>query len=229
MPSPSFKKVGSKLLARGEFDFLLGEGDEFGTRHDVLGGKLNRRTIVKVPDSSHAVTLTSSVTFDEVASSADSLGEEDIFGEASENQISEDARGDPRLDELIRKKEEKIAMKSQPTQRKSIGESTANFLKGKDFGELFFTVAVPAIAGYYFFKKAADKASGNLEEKADEMLNNYATEMIYHDGDFDEMKLAHADYSKKMAWMGPKKSDRMIKCYLEQYAKKKVISPQAIR
>lgn len=228
LPSPTFKRVGSKLLAKGEFDFLLGEGDKFAISDEALGGKINRRTIVQVPDSSHAATLTSSVTYDEVASAADDLGEEDVFGEGAVNQISDEVRGDPRLDELIRKKEDQIAMKSQPTERKSIGETAANFVKGKDFGELFFTVAIPVIAGYYFFKKAAGKASENLEEKADELLTNYANEMIYHDGDFDEMKLAHADYSKKMAWMGPNKSDRMIKCYLEQYAKMKVISPQAI-
>jgi hypothetical protein len=59
-------------------------------------------------------------------------------------------------------------------------------------------------------------------------LDNFAKEMIYHDGDFDEMKMAVADYSKRLLWMGPAKKDKMLKKYLEVYAKKKTVSPKSI-
>jgi hypothetical protein len=52
--------------------------------------------------------------------------------------------------------------------------------------------------------------------------------MIYHDGDYKEMELCYKDYSKKLLYMGPLKSDAMIKRYLELYSKKKTVSPQAI-
>ena len=60
-------------------------------------------------------------------------------------------------------------------------------------------------------------------------MDSFASEMIYHDGDFEEMKLCHADYSKKLVMLGPSKTSTMLKRYLELYAKKRTVSPQAIR
>merc|ERR1712021_231412 len=59
-------------------------------------------------------------------------------------------------------------------------------------------------------------------------LESFASEMIYHDGDFEEMKLCYLDFSKKLAFLGPSKSSTMLKKYLETYAKKRTVSPQAI-
>jgi hypothetical protein len=42
------------------------------------------------------------------------------------------------------------------------------------------------------------------------------------------MELCVKDYKTKLVWMGPAKSDAMLKRYLEAYAKKKTVSPQAI-
>lgn len=64
--------------------------------------------------------------------------------------------------------------------------------------------------------------------KLDSLLGSYANEMVYHDGDFDEMKMAHSDYKKKLVTLGPNKKNSMIKSYLELFAKKKPVSPQAI-
>lgn len=57
-------------------------------------------------------------------------------------------------------------------------------------------------------------------------LASYASEMIYHDGDFEEMKMCQNEYRRKLG-IGPKRR-KMLTSYLEQYAKKKVVSPQAI-
>jgi hypothetical protein len=52
--------------------------------------------------------------------------------------------------------------------------------------------------------------------------------MLYHDGDFDEMKLCYQDYKRKLVWMGPNRKPAMLKRYLESYVKKKTVSPAAI-
>lgn len=52
--------------------------------------------------------------------------------------------------------------------------------------------------------------------------------MLYHDGDFDEMKLCYQDYKRKLVWMGPNKKAAMLKRYLASYSKKKTVSPAAI-
>ena len=52
--------------------------------------------------------------------------------------------------------------------------------------------------------------------------------MLYHDGDFDEMKLCYSEYKRKLVWMGPNRKPAMLKRYLEDFAKKKTVSPAAI-
>jgi len=156
-------------------------------------------------------------------------GESSAEGIEGEAAAAGAATSDPRIAEIIRKEQQQVAMKSQPAStRPPLSISVLNFLKGKDFGEIFFTVLVPVIGGYYFTKKAYANVSTRVEGKAEDTLDDYANEMIYHDGDFEEMKMAHSDYSKKLMFLGPKKTDAMIKRYLEFYAKKKTVSPQAI-
>jgi len=131
----------------------------------------------------------------------------------------------------VRKKESTIASKTQSSEVKPpvpLGEIAKNYIKGKDFGELFFFVFAPVVAAYYFGNKAYTMGSTKMESQGEDTLNQFADEMIYHDGDFEEMRLCYEDYSKKLMWMGPGKADAMIKRYLEFYAKKKTISPQAI-
>ena len=237
-PTTSFTRTRLNMAA-GEFDYLLGEGTASTSQLENAvssDAKVNTKNMIRLPDTSAAATatLTSSVTFDDVAGSAEdmtseSVGEDDVFGDgaAAATSTEQQAITDPRLAELIRTQEKRAAMKSQSTTRPPFKTQMQNFLKGKDFGEIFFTVLVPVIGGYYLTKEAYARASARVGTKQEETLEDYANEMIYHDGDFDEMKLAHADYSKRLAFMGPKKSDVMIKKYLEYYAKKKTVSPQS--
>ncbi len=229
VPSPSFGQK-STLRASSEFDYLLGEGTKNALLQKTTSvEEINVNKIIILPDSSAAATLTSSVTFEEASGAA---AVDDMYSDGMEEESGVGAEGetkDPRIAEIIRKEQQQIAMKSQPVQKTPLSVSVLNFLKGKDFGEIFFTVLVPVIGGYYFLKKGYGVASSRVEGKTEDILDDYANEMIYHDGDFEEMKLAHDDYSKKLVFLGPKKADSMIKKYLEFYAKKKTVSPQAIR
>jgi len=223
-PSPSFAN-NSALRATSEFDYLLGEGTEHALLKKTVSRDIDTNNIISLPDSSAAATLTSSATY-EAAGATDGA---DMYSDGMEEQSSlEGQTSDPRIAEIVRKEQQQVAMKSQPVEKTPLSIKTMNYLKGKDFGEIFFTVLVPVIGGYYFIGKAYAIVSSRVEQNADETLDDYANEMIYHDGDFEEMKLAHGDYSKKLVFLGPKKSDTMIKRYLEFYAKKKTVSPQAI-
>jgi len=226
VPSPSFA-TNTALKASSEFDAILGEGMGVTNAFEqkTVPANIDTRNIISLPDSSAAATLTSSVTFDEAAG----VAEADVYGDGMESATEgETETNDPRIAEIIRKEQAQVAMKSQPVQKTPMSVSVLNFLKGKDFGEIFFTVLVPVIGGYYLTKKAYANVSTRVDDKAEDTLDDYANEMIYHDGDFEEMKLAHSDYSKKLVFLGPKKTDAMIKRYLEFYAKKKTVSPQAI-
>ena len=176
------------------------------------------KKIITLPDTTKAATLTSSITYDEATST-------DVFNEDSVEETVQD----PRMAEIIKKEQQQMAIKAEPPTKTPLSIKAMNFLKGKDFGEIFFTVLVPVIGGYYFLNKGIAASKTKVDDKASEILEDYANEMIYHDGDFEEMKLAHADYGKKLVFLGTKKGDLMIKRYLEFYAKKKTVSPQAIR
>jgi len=64
--------------------------------------------------------------------------------------------------------------------------------------------------------------------KMEALLQSYADEMIYHDGDFEEMQMCTSDYKRRLITLGPKKKKVMLGRYLETYATKKQVSPQSI-
>mmetsp|Transcript_14694 Transcript_14694/g.20981 ORF Transcript_14694/g.20981 Transcript_14694/m.20981 type:complete len:483 (+) Transcript_14694:150-1598(+) len=236
IPSPSFKASNLRTLhalaENNEFDYLLGEEGVSARaslpRHEK-SNHINRRNSVILPDSSAAATLTSSVAAPEnddflMSSAVDSEAFDYLENDFSTEGATE---GGPDM-ELIRKEDQTVSEISQPTTRPPVTESVRNFLQGKDFGEVLVTVFVPLTLGYWLSKKAYVEANARLASKADSILDDYANEMVYFDGDFEEMKMCHASFNKKLMWLGPKKADAMIKRYLEYYAKKKTVSPQAI-
>ena len=101
-------------------------------------------------------------------------------------------------------------------------------LKTMDLQDIVLTFIIPGIVVFAGARWAFNRVGGKVVQNADEMLDNFAREMIYHDGDLKEMELCIKDYKSKLVWMGPARSDAMLKRYLEQYAKKKTVSPQAI-
>ena len=232
------------FMTNGEFDYLLNEGSGSlnyqQEKQQQNSGRISRRNIICVPESSEAATLVSSaaapveeLTLGSPSSSADPFGdnsyEESDFGAEG---ITDGLPGPKRVDhaeEYLRRKQA-AAVKTQPSDSKGLSQKLGNYVKGKDFGELIFSVFIPLTAGYWIIKQVFDKASDNVAQSAEQTLEDYANEMVFHDGDFEEMKLCHNDYSKKkLVWLGPKKKDAMMKRYLEIYAKKKTVTPQAIR
>jgi hypothetical protein len=106
--------------------------------------------------------------------------------------------------------------------------SLENRLKQMDLQDIIATIILPSIIAFAGLRWGFTKVSVKVKDTTKSTLDNFAKEMIYHDGDFDEMKMAVADYSKKLMWMGPSKKDTMLKKYLEVYAKKKTVSPKSI-
>lgn len=220
-------------MAGGEFDHLLGEKtSDFVSNVD--GRPSRARTVLRVPDGSDLVTLTSSVAADPAAASAsgdqfydaveDSIDLDDPFaaetsaGAAEAGASSSSAIiDDPRVRELVAKKQQKFTF--QPMK----------YVEGKDFTDLFFTVFLPVGLAAYGAKWALGRSTTYLSDTAEFKLEDYANEMVYHDGDMEEMEMCHKDYTTKLGWLGPNKKDRMIKAYLEAYAKKVSVSPKSIR
>lgn len=102
-------------------------------------------------------------------------------------------------------------------------------LKQMDLQDIVLTLVIPAIVSFAGLRWGFNKVAQRVADKSDTTLDSFAREMIHHDGDFEEMRACHADYSRQLLWMGPKKNEAMLKRYLAAYAKKKTVSPQAIR
>jgi hypothetical protein len=100
--------------------------------------------------------------------------------------------------------------------------------KSMDLQDIVLTLLIPGIVVFVASRWVFGKLGKKVSKTSDETLDSFAKEMIYHDGDFQEMELCVKDYQTKLVWMGPAKSDAMLKRYLEAYAKKKTVSPQAI-
>jgi hypothetical protein len=100
-------------------------------------------------------------------------------------------------------------------------------LKSMDLQDIVTTMVVPGIALFAAGRWGYNKVAGRVTQSADATLEAFAKEMLYHDGDFKEMELCVKDYNKKLLWL-PTRKDTMLKTYLETYAKKKTVSPQAI-
>lgn len=103
-----------------------------------------------------------------------------------------------------------------------------NKLKSMDLQDIVLTLIIPSVLAFVSVRWIYNRVSVKVINNKDNILDTFAKEMLYHDGDFKEMELCIIDYKKKLLWTGPNKSDSMLKRYLELYAKKKTVSPQAI-
>mmetsp|Transcript_15840 Transcript_15840/g.45426 ORF Transcript_15840/g.45426 Transcript_15840/m.45426 type:complete len:453 (+) Transcript_15840:125-1483(+) len=204
---PSASRPVSRLLAQNnlhEFDYLLGETGQLASQHQQ---KIVSRRRIHLNDERS--TVLASTTFAQPASE-----EEELMYEADPYaEIGLEAAA-PQLEKI--------------QQQQTITEKIEGKLKTMDLQDIVSTLVIPSIivfaGGRWVYNRAAAKVSGSLDDK----LDSFASEMIYHDGDFEEMKLCYSDYSKKLAVMGPRKTQAMLKRYLQLYAKKRTVSPQAI-
>jgi hypothetical protein len=194
-----------------EFDFILQEGGD-RVVENALTKTTRRRVIVPgSPDDSRAIQLTSTMT--------PSYANEEEMVEYME---------EPTLDEDEYDYTEQLNKIQQYDEGRQ-GFNMNEYVKNADFGDLVVTLAIPSIIAFVGIRFASGKVYNYLEDKADVTLNSFAKEMLYHDGDFEEMKLCKDDYARKLTWLGPKRNEAMLKRYLEVYAKKKTVSPQSIR
>lgn len=193
-----------------EFDYLLKETGAASSTHTASH---SRRRIVLPRDANSQRSTVLASTF--AAPSA--------VTEQGEEVSTTDAAEDPYADAL-----DSQLGKIHQYQEKQQAPTLQSKLKQMDLQDIIITLFVPGIALFAAGRWGYNRIAGRVSESADETLDAFAREMLYHDGDFKEMELCIADYNRKLVWMGPTRRDSMLKRYLEAYAKKKTISPQAI-
>ena len=201
-----------------EFDYILGESSSPHFQQRVVS---NRR--IQLNDA-RATILASSTFAAPGVQEENMLSEEGASADAGETSAEGDIDPyaeigmDPQMQKLQQYQE-------QPTTSKRI----ENKLKSMDLQDIVSTLIIPSIVAFAGIRWGYNKISSRVGDKAESTLEAFANELVYHDGDFEEMKLCVSDYGKRLAWLGPGKSDKMLKRYLALYSKKKTVSPQAIR
>lgn len=201
-------KATTRISARTnlhEFDYLLGESLDL---QQVKQNVLSRRRIHLNDDRA---TVLTSTTFAQPGTEEDTLLDEesDPFAEIGLEQAS------PQLEKV---------QKDQ-----SFSQRVETKLKTMDLSDIVATLVIPSIAVFAGGRWVYNRAANRVGKSFDDLLDSFASEMVYHDGDFEEMKLCQTDYSKKLVVLGPRKTQAMLKRYLQLYAKKKTVSPQSIR
>ena len=202
----------SCLKATNEFEYLLNEN---GDNSQISISQRSRRVVTagsgknaQLISSVAAAIDTEEEVYDEYAlSEAD---EEDIVSQSTSGEFD----GDTKLVSF---------QESQGTNK------FTKWLSQADFQEVVWTLFVPSLLAFAGLKWGLGKVNTNLSGKAETMLESFANEMIYHDGNNDEMSLCKLDWDGRLTWLGPTKKKRMLTVYLEDYTKRKPVSPQAIR
>jgi hypothetical protein len=199
----------SALKNLHEFDYLLGEQSQSQQLQSVSRRRIDMR-------DDRATVLTSS-TFAAPGVVEDTLEEEQATEGSYDPYADVGIEQDPQL------------AKIQQTKEQSVTQRFESKLKTMDLQDIISTLIIPSIVLFAAGRWGFNKVSGRVAETVETTLDAFAREMIYHDGDFEEMKMCHGDYSKKLLWLGPKKTQAMLKRYLALYSKKRTVSPQAIR
>ena len=203
----------SCLSATIEFDYLLNENGA----NQASTTTRSRRVITT--GSQQSIQVTSSVA--SVVGTEEEVDEEYAMSEIDEEAVIAQSTGDNGEFEG----DTKLAsfQEAQGTNK------FTKWLSQADFQEVVWTLLVPSLLAFAGMKWGLGKVSTNLAGNAETSLESFANEMIYHDGNFDEMSLCKLDWDGRLTWLGPSKKKRMLTVYLEDYTKRKPVSPQAIR
>lgn len=206
-----------------EFDYVLHEQSSSSTGDfQQRMSSSNRQMIVLggEQEESRTVILASSTT----VSPTEGQQQSTLSASSASPEATNDYDYDPYQDLDIQEQQyNQIQSVDQPK------PTLEGRLKQMDLQDVVVTLVIPAIISFAGLRWGFNKVADRIEDKADTLLEGFAKEMVFHDGDFEEMRMCHADYSKKLLWMGPKKNEAMLKRYLKAYAKRKTVSPQAIR
>ncbi|KAL7569085.1 hypothetical protein ACA910_016923 [Epithemia clementina (nom. ined.)] len=222
-----------------DFEFVLNEGLTSSTTnqgetlltHQTASQAPSRSRIV-LPDQKYdqrTVVLASSTytsaKSSQAVSSADTTSTNEAAAAAAGS--AESTESDPYAS-AFDSQMEKMQQYAERVEKASQSNSFGDRLKTMALTDIISTLIIPTIALFAAGRWAFNRVSNRVAEKTDATIDSFTREMIYHDGDFDEMKLCYQDYSRKLVFLGPKRTDIMLKAYLEEYAKKKTVSPQAI-
>lgn len=245
---------GTRLCASVEddnllFESILSEGASPLQQHKSNIFRSRSNNIV-LPDSSaapNAITMASAVvspppstTYGNDVDEYASAGVEDEFLSSATKGYSEQAMGGGSADDDDHAGHDhnthgRAARAPLPTKRNFMGIKYTDTgitlqsrIRDKDYNGIITSYIVPITALGVGAAWTVRQAISKYNIKIDSVLTSYANEMVYHDGDFEEMEMCHADYKKRLVSLGPTKMKAMIKSYLEIYAKKKPVSPQAI-
>jgi len=206
--------VGSDLH---EFDYLLQEG---GNTVDFSSSTRQTRRVAIVNDG---VSQQKCI----LASSTSSSVLEDFVTDIDKSELSESVQGEKKAFTEF----DPFAEKNSAQYQSKLSESSdmTPWIE-KDFTvqDAVLTYIIPVFLLGWGGKVAFVKLSAIFAEKMSSTLDAFVEEMLYHSGNFDEMKLCYEAYSRKLIILGPKKGDIMIKGFLEKYSKKATVSPQTI-
>lgn len=216
-----------------EFDFILREEgpNSNGQSHQQLNGRRSRFAVELggTRDGSKKVVLasTSAAVPNTAAQAAEALSELEQ-GQQQQSATSPSDQLDGTSDDPYDNAFDAQMNKIQQYQEQQQTTTLASRFKSMDLQDIIVTLILPSIAAFAAFRWGYNRISERVTDKTDSLLTSFANEMIYHDGDFEEMKMCIDDYSKRLVYLGPTKRDKMLKSYLADYAKRKTISPQAI-
>jgi hypothetical protein len=225
-----------------EFDHILHENSDGLDRLINSGYHSSRRIAISLGSSrdpqqtsqgsSCTVLMASSAT----AVAAPSGLQEELIGSSVSDSIVTTSEGgatslsqtDDDDDDPFDSALESAAKMSKIQQIQERPPTVSARLKKMDLQDIVLTLILPSIALYAAGRFVYNKVADRVQTRTDSFLDAFAREMIYHDGDFDEMNMCIKDFRGKLVYLGPTRNDRMLKSYLEAYAKRKTISPQAI-
>jgi hypothetical protein len=224
----------TKLAANSnlhEFDYLLGENSATQLQPAAPQQQqqlLSRRRIYLQDERA---TVLTSTTFSQPGVEEQTLT--DYMEKAQQNAV--EGSGGDAYDPYAEVGLEETAAQMQKIQlheeglTSSMSSKFENKLKTMDLQDIVGTLILPSIVAFAGGRWVYNRVAAKVGGAAESTLDSFATEMIYHDGDFEEMQMCVSDYGKKLVWLGPQKSRTMLKRYLELYAKKRTVSPQSIR
>jgi hypothetical protein len=204
-----------------EFDFLLREQTSQQTTQQTQTQHSGSRRGIALGENANGKSVILASSFAGAPNQVQEQQEEETTGGSSvdpddpyANSLEDDALQLGKIQSFEEQQVSKPSLESR--------------LKQMDLQDIIATIILPSIVAFAGLRWGFNKVAVRVKDTTKSTLDGFAKEMIYHDGDFDEMSMCVADYSKRLVWMGPAKKDQMLKKYLEVYAKKKTVSPKSI-
>ncbi|KAI2504594.1 hypothetical protein MHU86_9904 [Fragilaria crotonensis] len=161
----------SRLQASNEFEYLLNEDGgnliSLGQRSRRVVSQGSEKNSLQISSVAAAINTEEEVDEEYAMSDAD---EEDMVAQSTSGEFE----GDTKLVSF---------QESQGTNKFS------KWLSQADFQEVVWTLFVPSLLAFAGLKWGLGKVNTNLSAKAETMLESFANEMIYHDGNNEEMSL----------------------------------------